>query len=104
MKNQKEKELEELRADVELIDTIIVSLLAKREKISLEIGKIKIKEGKPIVDKALENEKIAKAARVAKNLGMGYFSQRFAEKVIHKIIVYCRKKQQSQERRAKDRR
>lgn len=89
-----------LRADLELIDTIMVSLLAKREKMVLKIEKIKRKMGGPVTDRALENKRIAMAKETAKKLGMDYWFQRFIEKLFHKIIVHCRKLEEKQRRRA----
>jgi len=98
---KKYSDLKELRNVIEIIDTNLVVLLLKREKISLKIGREKIRQGKPVVDIALENERIARAKMMSKNLGAGYFSQRFVEKVLHKIIVHCRKQQEALELRAK---
>lgn len=100
MKNREEKELEGLRADLGLIDTIIVALLAKRKERVLQIEKIKRKLGMPVTNRVLENERIAKAKETAKNLGTDYLFQRFIGKLFHKIIVYCRRMEERQRRKA----
>jgi DNA phosphorothioation-dependent restriction protein DptG len=97
---KKQDELNKLRADVELIDTFVVSLLAKREKMVLKIEKMKRGMGRPITDRVLENERIAKARETARKLGMGYLFQRFIEKLFHKIIVHCRRMEERQRRKA----
>lgn len=100
MKNQEEKELERFRVDLELIDTIMVALLVRREEMVLRIEKIKRELGMPVTNRVLENERIAKAKETAKNLGTDYLFQRFIGKLFHKIIVYCRRMEERQRRKA----
>jgi chorismate mutase len=50
------KEIEDYRKEIDLIDRKIVSLLQKRGKLALLIGKIKSKNGLPVCDKRREKE------------------------------------------------
>ncbi len=97
---KKSENLDNLRACLDTIDACIIPLVDKRKKAVLKMEKIKRKTGKPVVDKAIENRRIDMAMETARDLGMNYFSRRFIGKLLHKIIVHCRRLEQLQRMRA----
>lgn len=65
-----EKEIENLRRKLDKITQDLISLLAKRNKIVLEIGKLKRKKKILIFDKKREREILEMAEKVAKERGL----------------------------------
>jgi chorismate mutase len=97
---KKPSKLDNLRADLELIDTVIVSLFARREKMVLRIEKNKRKDGKPVFSKALEDRRINLAVETAKRLKMDKGSQKLVKKIFTAVITHCRKKEITQRKNA----
>ncbi|MBN1157318.1 chorismate mutase [Candidatus Woesearchaeota archaeon] len=58
--------IDELRKDIDRIDDTIIELLATRNAVSREIGRLKKKEGKDITDKQREIEIIKRLKEKAK--------------------------------------
>ncbi|KTC92386.1 chorismate mutase [Fluoribacter dumoffii] len=48
--------LEELRKQIEQTDACLIEILAKRQELSKQIGALKSKEGKKIVDRSREKQ------------------------------------------------
>ncbi|CAM2973560.1 2-methylcitrate synthase [Legionella steigerwaltii] len=48
--------LEELRTQIEQTDACIIEILAKRQELSKQIGALKSKEGKKILDRSREKQ------------------------------------------------
>lgn len=61
------EKLKKLRNDIDDIDKQIVSLIEKRMKVSVKVGKLKKEKGIPIFDAKRENEVIEKKIELLKN-------------------------------------
>ncbi|TSC87121.1 MAG: phospho-2-dehydro-3-deoxyheptonate aldolase [Parcubacteria group bacterium Gr01-1014_8] len=85
------KELESLRKEIDTVDTIILSALAKRAKLSKVIGKYKLEKGMRALDKTRKTQLIksriamAKAMKISTKLANEIFSR------IHKNSVAIQK-------------
>lgn len=82
-------DLQELRKEIDEIDTKLVELYEKRMKISEEVAEYKINTGKPVFDKARENEKLASVKAQAKS----DFTKHGVEELFSQIMAMSRKLQ-----------
>ena len=86
------KELITLRREIDAVDKVILTALAKRAKLSKVIGKYKFERGMQALDKARQKQLIrsrvtmAKAMRISTKLANEIFSR------IHKNSVAIQKK------------
>jgi chorismate mutase/prephenate dehydratase len=82
-------DLQELRKEIDAIDTQLVSLYEKRMKISEEVANYKISTGKPVFDKERENVKIEQV----KSLTKSDFTKYGIEELFTQIMAMSRKLQ-----------
>ncbi len=82
--------LEELRQQIDEIDSRIVKLIAERVKIALEIGQQKEKQGKQFEDKERENRVIEKVKSLSQSEGVN--SDDIAN-LYRQIITVCKRVQ-----------
>ncbi len=76
--------IEELRKDIDRIDDTIMELLATRNAVSREIGRLKKKENKSIMDEEREKEIIRRLKKKAKEHDV---DDGFVEE-LYKIIIH----------------
>ncbi len=62
--------LENLRKEIEVINSQVLKLLAKRNKVAMLIGEHKKKEGIPVTDEAREKEVFANIKVQSEALGL----------------------------------
>ncbi len=79
----KNSELEELRGQIDLLDDQLVEVLARRFRLTDEIGRLKRDLGLPAVDAQREQEQRAKIQQLARQHGL---SEDIALKVLRAII------------------
>ena len=82
--------VEELRKDIDRIDDTMLELLATRSALAREIGRLKKKEGKRIMDKKRENEIIE---RLKKKAVENDLDDGFVEDLFRTIITKSREEQ-----------
>lgn len=82
-------DLQELRKEIDLIDSKMVDLYEKRMKISEEVAKYKISTGKPVFDKERECAKIEQV----KSLAHSEFTKHGVEELFTQIMAMSRKLQ-----------
>lgn len=82
-------DLQELRKEIDSIDTHMVELYEKRMEISEDVAKYKISTGKPVFDKERENEKITQV----KSLATSDFTKHGVEELYNQIMAMSRKLQ-----------
>ena len=75
--------IEELRQQIDRLDTELVELLAKRQAVTAEVGRYKKDVGKPIYDPARESELIGKRRQLADSLGL---SPELIEDLLRRIM------------------
>ena len=62
--------LSELRLAIETIDETIVRVIAERMALSRAVGRVKVATGQPIMDPAREAAVVARAALLARDVGL----------------------------------
>lgn len=82
-------DLQELRKEIDLIDSKMVELYEKRMKISEEVANYKISTGKPVFDKDREGLKIEQVKSLAKS----EFTKHGVEELFTQIMAMSRKLQ-----------
>ena len=82
--------LEKLRRNIDKIDSLLLKILAKRNKLAKEIGKIKKQKNLPISNKAREEEVFARIASEAKIVGL---DSRIAKEIYKLIIMQAKEVQ-----------
>lgn len=82
-------DLQELRGEIDAIDREIVRLFEDRMRVSTEIGRYKIENGRKVFDKERERQKIA----AVKELAHGDFNRHGVEELFDQIMSMSRKKQ-----------
>ncbi len=82
-------DLTNYRKRIDEVDSEIVSLFEKRMKIAEEVAAYKISEGKPVLDRARENEKLEKVAALTHS----DFNQKGAVELFSQIMSISRKRQ-----------
>jgi len=85
------KSLAEYRTEIDTIDTEIVRLLEKRMEVSTEIAAYKKQAGRPVLDAAREEEKLAAVS----GLAHGEWNQAAVRELYVHIMALSRKKQES---------
>ena len=81
-----ENEIEELRKEINRLNTEIVEKLAQRVEVAKEIGAVKKRRGLPIVDRGRETRVIEQVKGLAPPLGLDADG---AERVFREIIRLC---------------
>ncbi len=77
----RKKDLEKLRKEIDAVDTVILAALAKRAKLSKEMGKYKLEKGLRALDKQRQKQLInsrigmAKAMKVSTKLANEIFAR-----------------------------
>lgn len=82
-------DLQELRKEIDAIDSQLVELYEKRMKISADVAEFKIHTGKPVFDKKREEEKITGV----KALAHSEFTKHGVEELFSQIMAMSRKLQ-----------
>lgn len=77
-------QLNQLRASIDNMDSILVHTLAERFKLTQQVGKLKALHHMPPADKAREAEQIERLKRLAHETGL---DPAFAEKVLAFIVA-----------------
>jgi chorismate mutase len=85
--------LKKLRKDINGIDSEIIRLLSKRQKISREIGKYKKKNNIKVVDNGREKKVLGRVYKQARKLKL---EKGFIEKIFKLIIFHSRRAQKCQ--------
>ena len=80
-----------LRKDVDIIDEKILDLINQRLILASQIGNVKGKQGKPVIDKSRENDVIQRLI----NLNNGPVSPEALRRFFKEIIMLCREIQNS---------
>jgi chorismate mutase len=83
-----DKEIKPYREIIDRLNDEIIEKLAERQKAALAIGKIKMKYGKPIIDKTREQTVLKKIKEKALAVGL---NQKALERVFIEIIRLCAK-------------
>ena len=81
-----ENEIEELRKEINRLNTEIVEKLAQRVEVAKEIGAVKKRRGLPIVDRGREKRVIEQVRGLALSLGLDADG---TERVFREIIRLC---------------
>jgi monofunctional chorismate mutase len=81
-----ENEIEELRKEINRLNTEIVEKLAQRVKVAKEIGAVKKRHGLPIVDRGREKRVIEQVKGLALSLVLDADG---TERVFREIIRLC---------------
>ena len=82
-------DLTELRKRIDEVDGEIVSLFEKRMELAEEVASYKISEGKPVLDRGRENEKLEKVAALTHS----EFNKKGAAELFSQIMSISRKRQ-----------
>lgn len=80
------RELEELRGEIDAVDTQLCALLEQRMDIAREIGALKMRQGKPVLDQ--ERELLVLASRVARVKNEAYTAS--VEEIFREIMAQSR--------------
>ena len=81
-----ENEIEELRKEINRLNTEILEKLAQRIEVAKEIGAVKKRHGLPIVDRGREKRVIEQVRGLALSLGLDADG---TERVFREIIRLC---------------
>jgi chorismate mutase len=82
--------MKQLRSQIDGIDKKILTLLSKRTKLAVKLGKFKKKEGLPVQDKKRELEMLKKLEKQAKKGGLNV---KFINKIYKDIFKESRRVQ-----------
>lgn len=82
--------LEELRKQIEVTDACIIEILAKRQELSKQIGALKSKEGKKIVDRSREKQLFSYYEQLCQQY---HLPEEFIHRLFRLIISNSRKVQ-----------
>jgi len=85
------QEIENLRKKIDKINNELINLLAERQKLCKEIGKIKKQDGLKIIDKEREQEMLSELKEKAKKLNL---DEDYIENLFKLIIENSRKIQE----------
>lgn len=83
------RDLSEVRVDIDRIDAEIVRLLEERLELVTQVAEYKIANGKPVLDKKREAEKLERLTQMADN----DFSKQSINELFTQIMAICRKRQ-----------
>ena len=81
-----DEEIGPLRDEINRLNVEIVERLAERVKVALDIGTVKHRHGKPIVDRSREGKVYEQARALAEKEGIDPGG---VEKVFRKIVELC---------------
>lgn len=95
---EREKELNELRAQIRKVDEELLVLMARRQALATSVGKAKLTHGLPIKDYATERNILENTRRRAKELGL---YEETAEEVMKTLIQYSCQVQEAQHGQAR---
>jgi len=82
--------LDKLRKKIDKIDDKIVELISERERLALEIGKLKKEQKTTILDRKREEEVLKRVKKVAKSKGI---DEETVEEIFKQVISCCREVQ-----------
>jgi chorismate mutase len=83
--------LKQLREKIDQIDAAIIKKLAQRQKLSKQVGQVKIKSGKKVFDPAREKQQNAAYEKLSAQYGL---SPALTKRLFKIIILQSRKLQQ----------
>ena len=83
------RDLSEIRDEIDEIDAGIVALFEERLKLTTQVAEYKIANGKPVLDKKREQEKLAKLEGLAGSA----FSRKSVRELFEQIMAISRKRQ-----------
>jgi len=95
---EREKELNELRAQIRQVDEELLTLMARRQALASQVGKAKLTHGLPIKDYGTEKNILENTRRRAKELGL---YEETAEEVMKTLIQYSCEVQEAQHGQAR---
>ena len=81
-----EEEIKPYRDDIDRLNNEIISLIAERQQAAVAIGEIKMRYGKPVVDKSREQAILDKIKEKAPAKGL---NPEALERVFKEIIRLC---------------
>jgi chorismate mutase len=80
-------ELNQLRASIDNMDSILVHTLAERFKLTQQVGKLKALHNMPPADKSREAEQIERLKRLAHETGLDpAFAEKFLTFIVAEVI------------------
>ncbi|MCW4048141.1 MAG: chorismate mutase [Candidatus Bathyarchaeota archaeon] len=80
------REINPLRDEINRLNTEIIEKLKERVTVAIEIGEVKKRHGKPVVDKSREEIVLDNVANLASEMGLDPEATR---RVFRKIIDMC---------------
>lgn len=83
------RDLSEIRVEIDEIDSKIVELFENRLKLVTQVAEYKIANGKPVLDKKRETEKLERLEGLAES----DFSRKSVHELFEQIMAICRKRQ-----------
>ena len=86
-----EEEIGPLREEIDRLNREIVRLLARRVDVALRIGEVKMRHGRPVVDKSREALVYERVRGLADGVGL---DRDGVERVFREIIALCTRVQQ----------
>lgn len=81
-----EQEIEPLRRRIDLLNEEIIAKISERVEVAMEVGRIKRKHIRPVLDQTREDEVLAQIRRVAGNHNL---DESAVERVFREIIELC---------------
>ena len=88
-----EEEIGPLREEIDRLNMEIVRLLARRVDVALRIGEVKMRHGRPVVDKSREALVYERVRGLAEGIGLNPDD---VERVFREIIALCTQVQQEE--------
>ena len=80
-------QLNQLRASIDNLDSILVHTLAERFKLTQQVGKLKALHNMPPADKSRESEQIQRLRRLAHESGLDpAFAEKFLTFIVAEVI------------------
>ena len=80
-------QLNQLRASIDNMDSILVHTLAERFKLTQQVGKLKALHNMPPADKSREREQIQRLRRLAHESGLApAFAEKFLTFIVAEVI------------------
>ena len=89
-----EEEIAPLRDEINRLNAKIVERLAERVRVAIEIGDVKHRHGKPIVDRSREERVYQQARVLAESAGIDPVG---IERVFREIVELCTQAEQEDE-------
>ena len=88
-----EEEIGPLREEIDRLNREIVALLAQRVDVALQIGEVKKRHGRPVVDRSREALVYERVKGLANDVGLDPDG---VERVFREIIALCTRVQQEE--------